>query len=171
MREEIPVRQSLKLPTYGDVPDLRESEYRHMSTEQNKTVVRRYLEEIINQGNFQVADEIFGPSYLNHSAGPGFGQTRTEFLRSIVNVKTAFPDWHVTIEEMVAEGNLVVDRFRISATHSGSVNGIAASGRRIETLGMHMWRVVDGKLTEGWYTTDALPHVVAALAPAMSTVG
>jgi predicted ester cyclase len=142
-----------------------------MSIEHNKAVVRRYLDEIINQGNFEVVDEIFAPDYLNHSAGPGFGQTRTEFLRSIVNVKAAFPDWHVTIEEMVAEGNLVVDRFRISATHSGSINGIAASGRRIETLGMHMWRVVDGKLAEGWYSTDALPHVVAALVPMTSNVG
>jgi predicted ester cyclase len=102
---------------------------------------------------------------VNHSAGAGFGQARAEFLPGIVAMKTAFPDWHVTIEDMVAEGNLVVDRIRISATHSGSVNGIPASGRRIETLAMHMWRVVDGKLAEGWYTTDALPHVVAAVVP------
>ena len=142
-----------------------------MSTEQNKAVVRRYLEEIINRGKFEVADEIFARDYVNHSAGVGFGQTLNEFLPGIVNMKAAFPDWHVTIEEMVAEGNLVADRVRISATHSESVNGIAASGRRIDTLAMHMWRVVDGKLTEGWYATDALPHVVAALAPMTSAVG
>jgi predicted ester cyclase len=136
-----------------------------VSIEHNKAVVRRYLEDLINRGNFEVADEILAADYVNHSSGAGFGQARTEFLRSIVNMKAAFPDWHVTIEEMVGEGDLVVDRFRISATHSGSVNGIAASGRRIEALGMHMWRIVDGKLAEGWYTTDALPHVVAAVVP------
>lgn len=141
-----------------------------MSIEHNKAVVRRYLEEIINRGNFDVADEILARDYVNHSAGAGFGQARAEFLRGIVDMKTAFPDWHVTIEEMVAEGNLVVDRIRISATHSGSVNGIAASGRRIETLALHMWRVVDGKLAEGWYSTDALPQVVTAVVPMQTSV-
>jgi predicted ester cyclase len=136
-----------------------------VSVERNKTVVRRYLEELINRGDFEVADEILGPDYVNHSASAGIGQAQTEFLRGIVDLKTAFPDWHVTIEEMVGEGNLVADRVRISATHSESVNGIAASGRRIETVGMHMWRIVDGKLAEGWYVTDALPHVAAALVP------
>jgi predicted ester cyclase len=142
-----------------------------MSTDQNKAVVRRYLEEIINRGNFEVADEIFAQGYVNHSAGVGFGQALTEFLPGIVRMKAAFPDWHVTIEELVAEGDLVVDRVRISATHSGSVNGIAATGHRIETLAMHMWRVVDGRLAEGWYATDALPHVASAVAPMATTVG
>jgi predicted ester cyclase len=141
-----------------------------VSVEHNKAIVRRYLDEIINQGKFEVANEIFAPDYMNHSAGAGFGQALAEFLSGIVNMKAAFPDWHVTIDEMVAEGDLVVDRIRISATHSGSVNGIAASGRRIETLAMHMWRVVDSKLVKGWYTTDALPRVVAAVAPTASTV-
>lgn len=142
-----------------------------MSTEENKAVVRRYLEEIVNQGNLEVADEIFARDYVNHSAGPGFGQALADFLPGIANLKAAFPDWHVTIEEMVAEGDRVADRVRISATHSGSVNGIAASGRRIETLAMHMWRVVDGRLVEGWYATDALPHVVSAVVPMATTVG
>src|SRR5205814_6853547 len=98
------------------------------------------------------------PAYGNRSSGGGLGLSRADFIQSLIALRTAFPDWHVTIEEMVAEGDLVVDRFRISATHTGSVNGVAASGPRIATLGMHMWRVTDGKLTEGWYTTDALPH-------------
>jgi predicted ester cyclase len=142
-----------------------------MSTEHNKAVVRRYLEEIINRGRFDIADEIFAQDYVNHSAGAGFGQALADFLSGIVDMKAAFPDWHVTIEELMAETDLVVDRVRISATHSGSVNGIAASGRRIETLAMHMWRVVDGRLVEGWYATDALPHVVSAVVPMATTVG
>jgi predicted ester cyclase len=142
-----------------------------MSTDQNKAVVRRYLEEIINRGNFEVADEIFAQSYVNHSAGVGFGQALTDFLAGIVNMKAAFPDWHVTLEDMVAEGDLVVDRVRIAATHSGCVHGVAPTGRRIETLAMHMWRVVDGRLAEGWYATDALPHVASAVAPTATTGG
>ena len=90
---------------------------------------------------------------------------------AIVDMKAAFPDWHVTIEKLVAEGDLVVNLVRISATHSGFVNGIAPSGRRIETLAMHMWHVTDEKLVEGWYATDALPHVVSAVLPIATTFG
>lgn len=141
-----------------------------MSAERNKAVVRRYLEEFVNRGDTSIADELFAPDYINHSAGSGISTGREGMARGFSALKTAFPDWHVTIEEMVAEGDLVVDRFAISATHTGSVNGIPPSGRRITTLGMHMWRVVDGKLVEGWYLTDALPLVGAALVPA-STIG
>jgi len=137
-----------------------------MSVEENKAVVRRYLEEIINGADYAVAEEIIAPDYINHTAGGGIGSGRADFVQGLRALHAAFPDWHVTIEEMVAEGDIVVDRFAIRATHSGSANGIAATGRRIETLGMHMWRLTGGKLVEGWYVTDALPHVIAALAPA-----
>ena len=60
---------------------------------------------------------------------------------------------------------MVVDRFTISATHTGSVNGIAPTGQKIDALGMHMWRLTNGKLAEGWYLTDAMPMVAAALVP------
>jgi steroid delta-isomerase-like uncharacterized protein len=136
-----------------------------MSLDENKAVVRRYLEELINRGQMGIASELFAPDYVNHTAGSGISTGRDGFVRSITALRTAFPDWHVTIEAMVAEGDLVVDRFRIAATHTGSVNGIPPSGRRLDTLAMHMWRVVKGKLAEGWYLTDALPDVAAALVP------
>jgi predicted ester cyclase len=137
-----------------------------MTTDANKAVVRRYLEEVINRGNFAVVEEIIAPDYVNHTAGGGIGSGREGFVRGLRAMKTAFPDWTVTVEELLAEGDFVVDRFAIDATHTGSVNGIAPTGRRITTLGMHMWRLADGKLVEGWYVTDALPHVFAALMPA-----
>jgi predicted ester cyclase len=142
-----------------------------MLAEENKAVARRYMEEIINRADFPVAltEELIAPDYVNHTAGGGIGTGRAGFVQGLRALHTAFPDWHTTIEEMIAEGDIVVDRFAIRATHTGSVNGIAPTGRQIATLGMHMWRVVDGKLAEGWYVTDALPLVFAALAPAPSS--
>ena len=137
-----------------------------MSTEANKAVVRRYLEEFVSKGDTSLAAELFAPDYINHTAGSGINSGRDGMARSIAALKTAFPDWRVAIESMVAEGDQVVDRFRISATHTGSVNGIPPTGTRIDALGIHMWRVADGKLLEGWYLTDALPAVAAALVPA-----
>ena len=137
-----------------------------MSVEENKAVVRRYLEEMVNGADYAVAEEIIAPDYVNHTAGGGIGSGRAGYVQGLRALHTAFPDWHVTIEEMIGEGDVVMDRFTLRATHNGSANGIAPTGRRIETLGMHTWRLADGKLAEGWYVTDALPHVIAALAPA-----
>ncbi len=136
-----------------------------MSLETNKAVVRRYLEVMINGGDTSIAEELFAPDYVNHTAGSGISTGGEGMARSIRAVKTAFPDWHVSIDALVAEGDMVVDRFTISATHTGSVNGIAPTGQRIDKLGMHMWRVTNGKLAEGWYLTDAMPVVAAALVP------
>jgi len=140
-----------------------------MTTEGNKAAVRKYLEEIINRGDFALAEEILASDYVNHTAGGGIGTGREGFVRGLRALRSAFPDWTVTIEELVAEGDFVVDRFAIRATHTGSVNGIAPTGRGIATLGMHMWRLTDGKLAEGWYVTDALPQVFAALVPTPSS--
>lgn len=137
-----------------------------MSTEQNKAVVRRYFDEVVNQRNPTLANEVLAPDYVNHSAGGGIGTGRAGFIQSLTAPLTAFPDWHITAEEMVAEGDLVVDRFRITATHTGSVNGVPASGRPLVLEGMHMWRVADGRMVEGWYAADALPQLTAALVPA-----
>jgi predicted ester cyclase len=137
-----------------------------VSTEANKTIVRRYIDEVINQGDFGVAEQIIAPDYINHTAGGGIGTGRDGFVQGLRAMLLAFPDWHVTIDELVAEGDFVMDRFTVHATHTGSANGIAPTGQRIATLGMHMWRLADGRLVEGWYVTDALRHVVAALTPA-----
>ncbi len=136
-----------------------------MSIETNKALVRRYLEVMINGGDTTIADELFAPDYVNHTAGSGINTGAAGMARGVAAVKTAFPDWHVSIDAMVAEGDMVVDRFTISATHTGSVHGIAPTGQKIDNLGMHMWRLTNGKLVEGWYLTDAMPMVAAALVP------
>ncbi len=137
-----------------------------MAGEQTGGLVCQALEAIWNQGALEVADALFAPDYVNHTAGSGNDSGREGMARSIAALKAAFPDWRVAIESMVAEGDQVVDRFRITATHTGSVNGIPPSGNHIDALGIHMWRLSDGKLAEGWYLTDALPAVAAALVPA-----
>jgi predicted ester cyclase len=120
---------------------------------------------MINGGDTSIADELFAPDYVNHTAWSGRSTGGEGMARDIRAVKTAFPDWHVSIDAIVAEGEMVVDRFTISATHTGSVNGIAPTGQKIDALGMHMWRVTNGKLAEGWYLTDAMPMMAAALVP------
>ena len=125
----------------------------------------RYTSDVLLPGTLW-AKTLRSP--YSHARIKHIDTSRAEKASGVRAVLTAFPDWQVTIEELVAEGDLVVDRFTIRATHTGSVNGITPTGQQIAALGMHMWRLAGGKLVEGWYVTDALPQVAAALTPTPS---
>ncbi len=138
-----------------------------MPADKNKTIVTRYLEEIINRGSFQVAEEIIAADYINHTAGGGIGTGRDGFVRSLKALRTAFPDWTVSIKSMITEGEFVSDRISIRATHTGQAAGSAPTGEPIAGEAMHLWRVSNGRLAEGWYfgTPELMLKVFAALSP------
>jgi predicted SnoaL-like aldol condensation-catalyzing enzyme len=80
-----------------------------MSIEENKAIVRRYLEEIINRGHFEIAEDIFAVDYVNHTAAGGIGSGRDGFINGVKALRTAYPDWTVSINAMIAERDLVCD--------------------------------------------------------------
>ena len=84
-----------------------------MSFEQNKAIVRRFLEDIVNRGQFEIAEEIFAVDYINHTAGGGIGSGRDGFVKSIKAARAAFPDWTVTVNAMIADAILcaITSRF------------------------------------------------------------
>lgn len=137
-----------------------------MSFEQNKAIVRRFLEDIVNRGQFEIAEEIFAVDYINHTAGGGIGSGRDGFVKSIKAARAAFPDWTVTVNAMIADGDLVCDHVSIRATHSGQAPGGAVpTHEAIAGEAMHLWRLSDGRLAEGWYyvTPEVILKVFAAL--------
>ena len=96
-----------------------------MLAEVNKTKFHRAFEELFNEGNLAVADELFALDYLNTDAPPG-KNCGPESMRGIVSMlRTAFPDLHYTVEEMVAEGGIVMGRVTMSGTHQMSLPGNA----------------------------------------------
>jgi len=121
-----------------------------MSTEQNKAVVRRYLDQVWNQENFPVADELVSPSYVIGNVGNGPEGSRA----NVSAFRTAFPDLNVTIEDLVAEGDKVVARMRLSGTHHGLFRNYAPTGRRATWEEVGIWTVRDGQLQEGWFLAD-----------------
>ena len=126
--------------------------------EENKAVVRREMEELFNHtGNLDAADEIIGPDYVSYE--PTSGETRgIEGAKQFAaTYRQAFPDLENTIEDMVAEGDKVVVRFRGRGTHQGETEAFGPpTGKRMEITGITIKRLSEGKIVEAWTNFDAL---------------
>ena len=118
-----------------------------MSTEENKELVRRFVEEFWNEGNAAAADELMVPDVEIHV--PTGELVDLDGLKGFAGAfRQAFPDWHSTFEELVAEGDRVAERWTGRGTHRGELQGIAPTGRRVEVPGSVFYRIVDGKIVE-----------------------
>jgi steroid delta-isomerase-like uncharacterized protein len=123
--------------------------------ERNKAVAMRVFEENFNQGRFAVADEIYAPDFVNH--GLHRNADLKEDQDAVHEEKLAFPDLEMTVDMLVAEGDLVtaVWTFRGTHTHDG-YGGLPATGARIEMRGITVWRIIDGKIRDEWTSFDDL---------------
>ena len=127
-----------------------------MSTEENKAIFHRIYEEFLNQGNVDVADELFVTNYVNHTIPPGQPQGLEGQKQFIATFRTAFPDVQFTIEDMIAEGDKMVGRVTFRGTHTGELMGIHPTGKKVTVEGIDIIRFADGKAVENWYSGDTL---------------
>jgi ketosteroid isomerase-like protein len=126
-------------------------------SEQNKTNVRRLVEEVWNKGNMSVADELFAPTYTHHDAStPDVGRGPESEKKRATLYRTAFPDLRLTVEDLITEGETVVARWSCRGAHRGDLNGIAPTGRQFLITGASIVRFAGGKMVEGWINWDAL---------------
>lgn len=129
-----------------------------MSVEKNKSLIRRFYEEVANKGNMAVVDELIADEYVVHGvparaeAPPGPEGDKQIFTM----YRTAFPDLRFTFEDQIAEGDKVVTRLTIRGTHQGEFMGIAPTNRPITVTGVSIVRIAGGKLVEGWVNIDML---------------
>lgn len=126
-----------------------------MSTEENKALVRRWVAEAWNNGNFTEADAMYSANYVLHDpAGPVHG---SEGLKQFIAMyRSSFPDLHFTLEDVVAEGNMVAWRYTASGTHKGDLMGIPPTGKQIRVTGIVVSRFVNSKWEEDWVNNDTL---------------
>ncbi len=123
--------------------------------ELNKAIVRKGFEEGLNKRNDAVFDELLAPTYVNHNLpapvpGPeGFKQVLGMFT-------SAFPDIHITLEDVIAEGDRVVTRGYFTGTHRGAFMNVPASGRSVKVSYIDIWRIADGLAVENWVQMDLL---------------
>jgi steroid delta-isomerase-like uncharacterized protein len=127
-----------------------------MLTETNKTVSRRFLEEVWNKGNLALLNEIIAKDHINSGPGalPGL-PTGPEGTKQLVMVyRNAFPDVHFTIDEQIAEGDKVVTRWTAHGTHQGELVGIPATSKSTTVTGINLDRIANGKIAESWGIFD-----------------
>ena len=115
-----------------------------MSTEGNKTTVRRFITEVIEQGNMSFINQLLAPNYVNRLTGQGI----ESFKQASGLMRAGVPDWHFTIENLVAEDDQVVARFTVTGTVTGSVMGSKPSGKAISVRGLTYYRLANGKIVE-----------------------
>ena len=125
-----------------------------MSTEQNKAIVRRFLEDYTPA----VVDDLLVPNYIHHdpSLPPEMQRGRDAYKQVNSMFRSAFPDLSVTVEDLIAEGNKVAARWIWNGTHRGELMGIPATGKQVAATGTSIHRVAEGKIVESWFNFDAL---------------
>jgi steroid delta-isomerase-like uncharacterized protein len=126
-----------------------------MLTETNKAIVRRYYEEVHNQGKRDVLKEIAAEDFVEHNPFPGHGQGLAGFYQRVEMLQTAFT-MNFTIEDMIAEGDKVAARWNNHNVHQGPFMGIPATGKSAIASGIDIWLLQNGKLTEHWDVVDIL---------------
>jgi steroid delta-isomerase-like uncharacterized protein len=129
-----------------------------MSTEENKTLMRHFYEEVFNQKNVAAIDDFIAPTFVNHSASQlgltaGDLEHVTQFVSMVMQV---FPDLHYTVEDLVAEGDKVVARLTISGTQQGAFMGIPSTGKHATISDIEIFRITGGKAVETWVQVDFL---------------
>ncbi len=127
-----------------------------MLSETNKTVSRRFFEEVFSKGNLNVLDEIIAKDHVNSGPGtisglPNGPEGTKQFVTAY---RSAFPDLRLTIEEQIAEGDKVVTRWTGHGTHQGELAGLPATGKSTTVTGIVVDRLVNGKIAESWGIFD-----------------
>src|SRR5271165_2848184 len=127
-----------------------------MPPAENKTVITRFVEEVINQGQLERVDDLVAVDFVELDPLRGQQQGREGLKQVIKAFRSAFPDIHWAIEEMVGEGDKVFSRFTWHGTHRGEFFGVPATGRQISVKGMVVDRVVAGKMVDSRILMDGL---------------
>ena len=127
-----------------------------MAAEENKDVVRRYVEEGFNAGSMEALDELFAPDFVIHDSGNPAVRDLEGLKENVRMLHQAFPDVHVSIDALLTDGDCVIKRFTLRGTQQGEFNGIPPTGKQIELVGIDILRVSEGRIQEIWMSFDYL---------------
>jgi len=125
-----------------------------MSADNNKAVVRGYIETVWNKRRLDLLDKYMSEDVVHHDA-PGLDD-RESIRNFITTFQNAFPDWKIDIDSEIAEGDLVVLRETMGGTQKNEFMGMPASGKHCSVPGIYQFRVSDGKIAELWGLSDSM---------------
>ena len=125
-------------------------------SEENKAVSRRIIEECFNQGNLALIDELHTADYVDHDAPPALANGPEGMKQLIGMYRAAFPDVHIIIDDILAEGDKVALRWTATGTHQGELMGIPPTNKKVTITGMDINRLAGGKIAEHWGNFDQM---------------
>lgn len=125
-------------------------------SESNQALLHRIIDEVWNQGNLSVAEEVYAADVVLHESAPGLPPGIEGVKQVIAAYRAAFPDVHITIEDLVSEGDKVAERWTMRGTHKSEFMGIPATGKQVTSTGLVIVRIADGKVAEIWGASDQL---------------
>lgn len=125
-----------------------------MSAQDNKTVVRRYYDEVFNQRRTDLIDQLAVEDYVEHDPFPGQGNGRADLKARVQAILSAFAPLQFRLEDLVCEQGRVVARWSQTGTHTGAFMGIPPTGRQFTIAGIDIHQLRDGRLAEHWHVVD-----------------
>jgi steroid delta-isomerase-like uncharacterized protein len=129
------------------------------STDENKQLLRRYYEEVLNKGDVELLDELATANYIENDPLPGQGE-QLDGLKGRVKAIQAGLDPKFIIEDMIAEGDKVVVRWTNSGIHKGDFLGMPPTGKSFTIPGIDIHRLENGKMAEHWHVVDQLGQLM-----------
>jgi steroid delta-isomerase-like uncharacterized protein len=128
-----------------------------MSLEENKAIVRRYIEVGWSTGDMSVVEEAVAPDYRRHQPNMVMSvESEKELEQLIALYRAGIPDLDIKIQHMVAEGDWVVTRVVCKGTHTSELAGIPPSGKQLDFTASDIFQMVNGKIVESWHNVDDL---------------
>ncbi len=127
-----------------------------MSNEQNKAIVRRYLEEVWGKGNVNVLNELADPNIADYNPLPNQAPGIEGQRQAVSMFHSAFKDLHLNVEYLIADGDKVVDHWTLSGKHTGDFLGMPATGKSFTITGTDISRLSNGKIVEVWHVEDTV---------------
>jgi steroid delta-isomerase-like uncharacterized protein len=118
--------------------------------------VRRLVEQLVNKGDLALVDEMFATTFVNHIPAAGTTPDREGIKQYMTTVRSAFPDYHNIIEDLIAEGDRVAVRLICRGRQRAEFMGIAPTGKSVEFSAVSIFHFANGKVMERWSITDNL---------------
>jgi steroid delta-isomerase-like uncharacterized protein len=126
-----------------------------MGEDENKALVRRFVEEVFEKLHVAAVDELVADEFVSHT-WPSSGDGKADLKAATERMASALSDIDFSIDDMIAEGDRVAVRLTASATQTGEFMKMPPSGKRYSIGEIHIFRVSEGKISEHWHQLDAM---------------
>jgi steroid delta-isomerase-like uncharacterized protein len=124
-------------------------------TTANKQLVQAFIQELFTKGDLDAVERYLDPGFINHDPPfPGAPDGSEGMRQAAAMFHQGLPDWHSEVEALIAEADIVVERFTASGTHRGDLMGVPPTGKVLVLRGMQMFRIENDKIVERWGRLD-----------------